>query len=566
MFKYSERCINCWGQCYLWLLPAGLLLWSVGAGWIGTHWLVERGTLANADQVMAWARLFGKGFWGLMLLWFLPLLFTRRFYERFVGPATPEALGAIRALICFIMVLWVLREDLGTTALLPESMLNPENLGLLVWLYDAGPWMHAMMRSPTACRVFQGVTVVLLLLGMAGWRTRWVMPLAFFGCLVMGAMLRGYTFYWHQGLVPIYVMGLLCFLPCGAAFSWDRRRRAARGLPVVDPRQASALYGWSRWLIWMLIAITYVMAGASKLRNGGVDWWEPDNMRRMLMIDALGAMNWQWPGAFWLERGPVWMWAVMGFMGIFGELIYGLVPFWKPARWLVPLMTLGMHVGILFIQNILFLDLMLIQAIFYNWRPLADRMWSRIRAADYKALRWVTAANDAFPATAPATAHSSSSPPARSTRWGMPGLGAVILVGTIFVWMQFIEIYPLTGMRMYSNYSVPQTIHYNRVDLITTDGQTQTLDLGDWVNALGQARFRPLISLAFEPEDRRQPLDDFLEMAVPRGNQRLPDGLEVQTVVFTRYAWDYVDDRDSPTFGEPVARYEYHVKPDKNND
>lgn len=552
----------------MWLLPVVLLLWSAGAGWIGTGWLVDRGTLGNPDQVLAWSRLVGKGFWGLMLLWLLPLLFTRRFYERFVGPATPEALGAIRALICLSMVFWVLREDLGTTALLPESMLNPDSLGLLVWLYDAGPWMNAMMRSPMACRVFQGVTVVLLLLGMMGRWTRWVMPLAFFCCLLMGAMLRGYTFFWHQGLVPIYVMGLLCFLPCGDAFSWDRRRRVARGLGAVDPRKPTALYGWSRWLIWMLVAITYVMAGASKLRNGGVDWWDPDNMRRMLMIDALGAMNWQFRGAFWLERAPAWAWAIMGFMGVFGELIYGLVPFWKPARWLVPLMTLGMHIGILFIQNILFLDLMMLQVIFYNWRPLADRMWARLHAENWKGLRWLTAWSappaEAAPTNAP---DPTPAPPAsRWGRWRYPGLGAVVLVGTIFIWMQFIEVYPLTGMRMYSNYSVPQTIHYNQVDLVTTDGQTQRLDLGTWVNALGQARFRPLIALAFEPEDRRQPLVEFLDMAVPRGNQRLPEGKEVESVVFTRYAWDFVDDRDSPTYGEPVARYVYRAKPAESGD
>lgn len=53
------------------------------------------------------------------------------------------------------------------------------------------------------------------------------------------------------------------------------------------------------------------------------------------------------------------MWAIIGLMGIFGEVIYGLVMFWTPARWLVPLMKLRVNIDILFIQNIRFLDLIM---------------------------------------------------------------------------------------------------------------------------------------------------------------------------------------------------------------
>lgn len=33
------------------------------------------------------------------------------------------------------------------------------------------------------------------------------------------------------------------------------------------------------------------MVGASKLRKGGIDWWEPDHMRRILVTGTLSAMN-----------------------------------------------------------------------------------------------------------------------------------------------------------------------------------------------------------------------------------------------------------------------------------
>ena len=68
-----------------------------------------------------------------------------------------------------------------------------------------------------------------LLLGVVGHGSRIVVPAAALCYLVMAGVLREYAWFYHTGLIPIYVLAVLSFTPCGDGWSLDRAIRIARG-------------------------------------------------------------------------------------------------------------------------------------------------------------------------------------------------------------------------------------------------------------------------------------------------------------------------------------------------
>src|SRR5262249_33858440 len=171
-------------------------------------------------MVVLW---FGIGFWLLAIFMTSPF-----FFQRFVGEATPGTLGAIRVWVCLILLVSTLWEDLPSFALLPLEM--REDMGLMK-IFNALPIGYQIfLTSGVQLRLFQWLTILLLFLAMIGWRTRVVVPLGTLCVLILNGILREYSGFWHQNLVPIYVLAVLSFTPCGDGWSVDRLRKISQGL------------------------------------------------------------------------------------------------------------------------------------------------------------------------------------------------------------------------------------------------------------------------------------------------------------------------------------------------
>src|SRR5262245_7579786 len=183
-----------------------------------------------------------------------------------------------------MIAVWV---DLGSFALLLTEYRM--NMGLMT-LFLSGPLrpiFESFLASETALRLFQRVTEVVLLLGLIGWQTRIVVPLATLLSFVFNGILREYTGFWHQGLVPLYVLGILSFTPCGDGWSVDRLRKLFKGQTVPDSGTPSAVYGWARYVCWTAIALIYSAAGLSKLRASGFQWMSATSMKGLLFEQTL---------------------------------------------------------------------------------------------------------------------------------------------------------------------------------------------------------------------------------------------------------------------------------------
>jgi predicted DCC family thiol-disulfide oxidoreductase YuxK len=310
------------------------------------------------------------------------------FFDRAVGAATAGTLGAIRAWVCGILLMMTLWEDLASTTLLPRSMVQPK--GILHLLHAAPIGFDRFLANAPALWAFEHLTAFLLLLGVLGLGTRLVVPAAALCSLVLAGILREYSWFYHTGLIPIYALAVLSFTPCGDGWSLDRIIRIARGKagPLEEDGVRRAVYGWSRYAVWVVIAVPYVAAGMSKLYYSGFAWLDADNMKTTLLRTTLAPMEFDYTVSLDLLRAPDIVFVGLAALGLFTELLFGLVLFSPKARRVLPAAMALTHAGILFLQNILFIDLILLQAVFYDFRARREAVgrWLERRAGRVQVL------------------------------------------------------------------------------------------------------------------------------------------------------------------------------------
>jgi len=155
--------------------------------------------LQKWDKVIIPVSLSGLGFYLIVLVISSPAI-----SRRIVSEATPGTLGAIRMWTCSILLLTTLWEDLGSIAWLPAELRLPR--GMLGYLYTLPIGFESLVTSEMSLRAFQLLTELLLILGLVGWRTRVVIPLGALCHFLLLGILIDYSFFWHQNLVPLYVM------------------------------------------------------------------------------------------------------------------------------------------------------------------------------------------------------------------------------------------------------------------------------------------------------------------------------------------------------------------------
>jgi predicted DCC family thiol-disulfide oxidoreductase YuxK len=304
--------------------------------------------------------------WSGLAFWMLTLATTSEgYFRRFVGEVTPGTLGAIRMWTCAILLLTTLWDDLGSVAALPLGY--REDMGLMKIFDELAIGFDRFLTNESSLRMFQRATELLLFLGVVGWRTWIVVPLCAISAFVFNGILREYSGFWHQNLIPIYVLAVLSFTPCGDGWSIDRLWKIFRGKLVPDSEKTSPVYGWARYACWVPVALTYAAAGLSKLRADGLYWMSATNMRSMLYEQTLYPRAGNFSISLHLASAPDIVFVLLGVAALCGELFFVTVLFSRTARRFLPAISILMHIGIVFLQNIVFFDLMLLLLIFYDF-------------------------------------------------------------------------------------------------------------------------------------------------------------------------------------------------------
>jgi len=329
-------------------------------------------------EQLAWRIAVASTTFGLLGLVLFVVTSSQTFFRKFVGEATPGTLGVIRAWTCGILLLWTLVEDLPSIAWLPVEARQP--LGVMRWVYALPVGFDRLVASEAGLHVFQLLTELLLFLGMIGWGTRLVIPLGAVCFTLLGGILRDYSFNWHQGWVPLYLITILSFTPCGDGWSVDRLLRVIRGQPVLDPARAVPVYGWSRYTCWVAIAVTYWETGLCKIRLDGLSWGG-DGLRATFIEDTLYDREYDWSWSLSLIQAPDSLFIFLAIFVLLFESLWIMVLFSSTFRKIWPVLTAMFHAAVLILQKILFIDLILLQAIFYDFTGLRKRIGQRLESS-----------------------------------------------------------------------------------------------------------------------------------------------------------------------------------------
>jgi hypothetical protein len=514
-----------------WLAPA-LIAWLHGAdaaGWwppLARALGRAQARHALADYLGAWRE---DGRWAVLALLafqsFANATRGPRFAECFVPPATPGALGAIRALVASVLLASALWEHLPSSALLPREMIH--GVGPVLGLLYALPIGFArFVASPFALGAFQLATIALLGCAALGFRTRWSVPLAAAAYLVFAGILRQYAWFYHTGLIPLYLLTALAFMPCGDGFSLDRWLRLRRGDAVPDASTPTLGYGWARYFVWTALALPYVFAGLSKLRRGGIDWPHAQNLKSILLADTLNPMQFDWGFTLKLVNAPDAVFWAIGLATLAGEIGYGAVLFSRRARLVLPVLTLGMHLGIWLLQNVLFFDLILLQAIWVDWSAL-PRVLDVPRSAS----------------------EAKRSPELAPASW--PRRVRALAALLITCWALRIEEFPFTAMQMYSKPNLTGVIDWYAVVATDESGKRFRAPIEAAIPAFRDARYRRVIRQSYDPSPEKLALaEEFLAAFLRAHNGTATPGERIVAVEAQRWRWDYLHDPDDSAHGE----------------
>ncbi len=432
---------------------------------------------------------------------------------------TPEQLAWIRIVVCLAAFVLTIIDHLPAIARIPLEFQN--SVGFFSLLRDF-PGYATLVSNPSLLAALQWSTASLLFLSMLGLRPRVTLLVGALGFFLMQAILRHYTYFFHSGLILVYLLFVLAFTPCAAAWSLDRRL----GLSKSEPSQQAVAF--SIYACFIVVAIVYLFCGLSKMRDSGLVWFNGENLRYKFLQDAMNPvfLDCPWKPTLWLFRhhATEFIYSFIGIAGVAVELGYFTVLFSRTARVVMPIMAFGVHAGILFFQHILFFDFLVLQFIFLDARRLYEFVSRNPRAAQD-----VDLPRRALPFIAVATI-------------------AVMIAGSFLVWTYRVTYYPASDWHMYSKVSPKAPIVYLRFIANLEDGRAVSVAHRDYCIARMPNHVSTLAK-AFRKPWALGSFDQFLSAYVAERNRNLAFGSPIRSIEIQKWRWNYMVDPDDPRFG-----------------
>ena len=286
----------------------------------------------------------------------------RIFEQKNVGMSPALRLGVIRVIVCFVALFLVVRENFVSLSEAPLGWYRPE--GFL--LYISGDWLDVLFQSPRWLAAYKIILIVSLFCALIGFKTK----IALFISVVLYSFFLGsiyaFTHYVHEGLLPIYLMFFLIWIPSGEGFSFDQRMRQEYARLRLDDRPTSTV-GWAIFLLRSVLAFSFFQAAITQLYESGFSKMAILNMKRFVIQDNLGLAApdikiglsvIHWPDAAWL---------IFASLFLLSYMMYPLVLIFRQLRMIYPAVAMVLHTFFFLLHGVFYFDAIFLQLIFYDW-------------------------------------------------------------------------------------------------------------------------------------------------------------------------------------------------------
>jgi len=283
----------------------------------------------------------------------------RRFDRWMYAPGSAERLAVVRIGLMSVLAIRLMRPIYAELAGQPEALFRPLSYMKL---------LHGMPPR-TLVIAIQIVAVTAAIVGAAGIRIRWSIPIAWMGALLLVGMTTSLGKVMHNDVLLVLCTFPLLWARSADAFVLGQQRSE-------DSRDASA-YGWPVRTMTLVVVGSYFFAGIAKLEHSGLAWVTSDNLRWVLYSssDTQASPN----GWALLVADRAWLAHVFAGASLWLETTFPVVLF-KPR--LTPLYVLGavgLHTGIWLAMGLnYFAHSATVVIVLTNWPRVAA--WLRNRA------------------------------------------------------------------------------------------------------------------------------------------------------------------------------------------
>ncbi len=218
--------------------------------------------------------------------------------------------------------------------------------------------------GPPSADFLLGLYVVAFAAGVlatVGLLARPAMLVAVAANLALVGHYHSYGEYHHHEALMMITLGVLALSPCARAWSMDaalRRRRAPGAAPEAD---LDPLARWPLRLVQWTMALTYFSAALSKLKVGGLAWF---NGYTMTYHFANAGLRRGADAAVWMATLPPEVHLVPAALTFAFELLF-FVAILKPrTAWVFVLVGVGFHLSVYATMQIAFFQTILLYCVF----------------------------------------------------------------------------------------------------------------------------------------------------------------------------------------------------------
>lgn len=278
-------------------------------------------------------------------------------------PVEPLNLGLCRILFFGAFFMFYLRQDFSGWAEVPDIFWRP------VWLFEI---LHLPVLPEDLIAMLQTIWKASLALSCIGLFTRASTVCSF----VLGAYLIGlpnnFGTIHHADALVVIVLGIMALSRCGDSCSIDRliqRTHRSSNLSERIPL-VSGEYTWPVRAVWLMFALIFFAAGATKLMTSGLEWILSDNMRLVLLQSQYRADP---PLVSWgLDLAQYsWLPQLLAAATIVLEVGYPLALFSRRARWIIVPAVFSMQVGIRVLMGPWFATFLICNLFWIPWNRVS---------------------------------------------------------------------------------------------------------------------------------------------------------------------------------------------------